>query len=151
MINPHVLQWAVIGFGLVVIVNLVQSVSLSDPQASRVIRGSPTVILCMAVGMLQSVINYGMMAFNPTFLIRTYNLSLSDFETWELAEWGHAVCVQLRFPDGKRSHKRPVGRQAHGPRCCTSRGAMLPTPLTAPRAPRAARVCRSGSLPTEYA
>jgi len=62
----------------VVIVNLVQSVSLSDPQASRVIRGSPTVILCMAVGTLQSVINYGMMAFNPTFLIRTYHLSMSE-------------------------------------------------------------------------
>lgn len=77
-INPHALQWAVIGFGLIVIVNLVQSVSLSDPQASRVIRGSPTVILCMAVGMLQSVINYGMMAFNPTFLIRTYHLSLGE-------------------------------------------------------------------------
>jgi MFS family permease len=77
-INPHVLQWSVIGLGLVVIVNLLQSVSLSDPQASRVIRGSPTVIMCMAVGTLQSVINYGMMAFNPTFLIRTYHLSMGE-------------------------------------------------------------------------
>lgn len=78
VINPHALQWGVIGLGLVVIVNLVQSVSLSDPQASRVIRGSPTVMMCMAVGTLQSVINYGMMAFNPTFLIRTYHLSLGE-------------------------------------------------------------------------
>jgi len=77
-INPHALQWSVIGFGLVVIVNLVQGVSLSDPQASRVIRGSPTLMMCMAVGMLQSVINYGMMAFNPTFLIRTYHLSMQE-------------------------------------------------------------------------
>ncbi len=77
-VNPHALQWSVIGLGLVVIVNLVQSVSLSDPQASRVIRGSPTVMLCMSVGTLQSVINYGMMAFNPMFLIRTYHLSLGE-------------------------------------------------------------------------
>ena len=77
-INPHALQWSVIGFGLVVIVNLVQGVSLSDPEASRVIRGSPTLMMCMAVGMLQSVINYGMMAFNPTFLIRTYGLSMQE-------------------------------------------------------------------------
>lgn len=77
-INPHALQWSVIGFGLVVIVNLVQGVSLSDPEASRVIRGSPTLMMCMAVGMLQSVINYGMMAFNPTFLIRTYDLSMQE-------------------------------------------------------------------------
>ena len=77
-INPHAQQWSVIGFGLVVIVNLVQGVSLSDPEASRVIRGSPTLMMCMAVGMLQSVINYGMMAFNPTFLIRTYGLSMQE-------------------------------------------------------------------------
>jgi len=68
----------VIGLGLVVIVNLVQGVSLSDPQASRVIRGSPTLMMCMAVGMLQSIINYGMMAFNPTFIIRTYHLSMQE-------------------------------------------------------------------------
>lgn len=78
VINPHALQWSVIGLGLVVIVNLIQGVSLSDPQASRVIRGSPTLIMCMSVGMLQSVINYGMMAFNPTFLIRTYHLSMQE-------------------------------------------------------------------------
>ena len=35
-------------------------------------------LMAMAVGALQSVINYGMMAFNPTFLIRTYHLSLGE-------------------------------------------------------------------------
>lgn len=77
-INPHALQWTVIGVGLVVIVNLVQGLTLSDPQASRVIRMSPTLMMCIAVGMLQSVINYGMMAFNPTFIIRTYGLTMQE-------------------------------------------------------------------------
>ena len=77
-IDPHVLQWLVIGIGLFVIVNLLQGIRVSDPQALRVIAGSPTLIMAIAVGTLQSAINYGMMAFNPSFLIRTYHLSLAD-------------------------------------------------------------------------
>ncbi|MEO0033327.1 MAG: hypothetical protein RIS94_3085, partial [Pseudomonadota bacterium] len=77
-INPHALQWTVIGIGLLVIVNLVQGLTLSDPQASRVIRHSPTLIMCIAVGALQSAINYGMMAFNPSFMIRTYHISMQE-------------------------------------------------------------------------
>jgi MFS family permease len=77
-IDPHVLQWLVIGLGLFVLVNLLQGVQVSDPQAFHVIAGSPTLIMAMAVGTLQSAINYGMMAFNPSFLMRTYHLSMAD-------------------------------------------------------------------------
>jgi MFS family permease len=34
--------------------------------------------MCIAVGSLQSVINYGMMGFNPTFLIQSYDLPMRD-------------------------------------------------------------------------
>ncbi len=77
-VNPHVLQWSVIGFGLFVLVNLVQNMRLTDPEAHRVITRSPTLIMAIAVGSLQSVINYGMMGFNPSFLIRSYDLSMRD-------------------------------------------------------------------------
>jgi MFS transporter, Spinster family, sphingosine-1-phosphate transporter len=77
-INPHVLQWCVIGFGLFVLVNLVQNLWLTDPEAHRVVTTSPTLIMAMAVGSFQSIINYGMMAFNPTFIIQTYGLSMRD-------------------------------------------------------------------------
>jgi len=77
-IDPHVLQWLVIGVGLLVVVNLLQGIKARDEQAFRVIAGSPTLIMAIAVGTLQSTINYGMMAFNPSFLIRTYHLSLAD-------------------------------------------------------------------------
>lgn len=76
--SPHLLQWVVTGFGIYVIVNLLQSMALSDGQAFRVIAGSPTLQMVMAVGMLQSVINYGMMGFNPSFLMRYYDLSMKD-------------------------------------------------------------------------
>jgi MFS transporter, Spinster family, sphingosine-1-phosphate transporter len=77
-INPHLLQWSVIGFGLFVIVNLMQNMRLTDFQAFRVITRSPTLMMVIAVGALQSVINYGMMSFNPSFLMKTYALSMRD-------------------------------------------------------------------------
>lgn len=77
-INPHALQWSVIGLGVFVIVNLMQGMKLGDAQAFRVISRSPTVMMCIAVGTLQSVINYGLMAFNPSFLIRTFGLTMQQ-------------------------------------------------------------------------
>lgn len=74
-ISPHVLQWSVIGFGIFVIVNLLQALRHRDPPTFAVIAGSPSLILCIAVGSLQSVINYGVMGFTPSFLMKTYGLS----------------------------------------------------------------------------
>ncbi len=76
--SAHALQWAVIGFGLLVIVNLMQSLRIADPQAFRVMTRSPTLMMAMAVGALQSVLNYGMMAFNPSFIIRYYHQSMAE-------------------------------------------------------------------------
>jgi MFS transporter, Spinster family, sphingosine-1-phosphate transporter len=77
-ISPHLLQWGVIGFGLFVLVNFMQNMKITDAQAHRVITGSPTLMMVMAVGTLQSVINYGMMAFNPSFLIKQYGLTMGE-------------------------------------------------------------------------
>ncbi len=78
MISPHTLQWSVTGFGAFALVNMIQNMALTDRQAFRVITQSPTLIMVMAVGALQGIINYGMMAFNPTFLIKTYGVSMRD-------------------------------------------------------------------------
>lgn len=77
-LDPHVLQWSVTGFGLYVLVNLMQNMAIEDAQAFRVITRSPTLIMAIMVGALQSVINYGMMSFNPSFLMRYYDLSMKD-------------------------------------------------------------------------
>ena len=76
-VDPHVLQWCVVGFGLFVIFNLIQSMRYSDPGAYAVMAGSPSLILCRLTGSLQSMINYGVMGFTPAFLMKTYGLSLS--------------------------------------------------------------------------
>src|SRR3954470_7433393 len=74
-ISPHVLQWSVIGFGIFVIANLLQALRRSDPPAFAAIATSPSVILCIAVAALQGVVNYGVMGFTPSFLMKTYGLS----------------------------------------------------------------------------
>jgi MFS transporter, Spinster family, sphingosine-1-phosphate transporter len=77
-ISPHLLQWIVIGFGLFVLVNFMQNMKVTDAQAHRVIMRSPTLMMAIAVGTLQSIINYGMMAFNPSFLIKQYGLTMGE-------------------------------------------------------------------------
>jgi MFS transporter, Spinster family, sphingosine-1-phosphate transporter len=77
-ISPHLLQWTVIGFGLFVLVNFMQNMKVTDEQAHRVITRSPTLIMVIAVGSLQSIINYGMMAFNPSFIMKQYDQSMGE-------------------------------------------------------------------------
>jgi len=77
-ISPHAIQWSVIGFGIFALVNFMQNMRLSDPQAFAVMTKSPTLLMAFAVGALQSVINYGMMGFNPSFLLTYYDLTLRE-------------------------------------------------------------------------
>lgn len=75
--DPHVLQWFVVGFGLFVILNLFQSFKLTDQPTYKVML-SPSLILLMMVGGLQTSINYGVMGFTPSFLVREYGLSMAE-------------------------------------------------------------------------
>ncbi|MDB5717183.1 MAG: transporter, partial [Sphingomonas bacterium] len=73
-IDPHWLQWFVVAFGAFVILNLFQSFKLTDKPTYNVVL-SPSLIMLMVVGGLQTAINYGVMGFTPSFLIRSYGLS----------------------------------------------------------------------------
>ena len=77
-INPHLLQWGVMGFGIIVIFNLLQGLSIVDKPTSRLILGSPSLTIAIAVGALQTVINYGIMGFTPTFIMQTYHASPAE-------------------------------------------------------------------------
>ena len=74
-VNPHALQWGVVGFGALVIVNLLQRLQVADRPAFEVITRSPALLLCIGVGALQMMINYGAMGFTPSFLMKHYGLS----------------------------------------------------------------------------
>lgn len=73
-LDPHVLQWSVAAFGAFVVLNLFQSFKLTDKPAYNVIL-SPSLIMLMVVGGLQTAINYGVMAFTPTMLISEFGLT----------------------------------------------------------------------------
>jgi MFS family permease len=73
-LDPHVLQWGVAAFGAFVVLNLFQSFKLTDLAAYKVIL-SPSLILLMVVGGLQTAINYGVMGFTPSLLIRDFGLT----------------------------------------------------------------------------
>ena len=72
-LDPHVLQWFVVGFGAFVVLNLFQSLKLTDRPTYNVML-SPSLLLLFVVGGLQTSINYGVMGFTPSFLIREYGL-----------------------------------------------------------------------------
>jgi MFS family permease len=76
-VSPHALQWGVAGFGTFVVLNLLQSLRFSDRPTFVVITHSPSLLLCMAIGSLQGMINYGVMGFTPSFLMKSYGLSPS--------------------------------------------------------------------------
>jgi MFS family permease len=114
-IDAHILQWSVIGFGLFALVNLMQNLKLTDASAYRVITRSPTLIAAMAVGALQSVLNYGLMFFNPSFLMRYYELPMRD-AAWQFGITAASVGIigplfwgplsdrlNLRFPGAGRA------------------------------------------------
>lgn len=77
-LDPHVLQWSVVGFGLFVIFNLLQGLSLADKPAFAVISRSPALMMAMGVGALQTMINYGVMGFTPSFLMKQFSLSPTE-------------------------------------------------------------------------
>lgn len=77
-INPHLLQWSVVGFGILVIFNLFQGLALSDRPTYRLTVRSPSVMIALAVGALQTIINYGIMGFTPTFIMKTYGASPAE-------------------------------------------------------------------------
>ena len=76
-IDPHVLQWCVIGFGAFVVLNLFQSLKLTDRAAYNVML-SPSLLMLMVMGGLQTSINYGVMGFTPSFLIRDFGLTTAQ-------------------------------------------------------------------------
>jgi len=76
-VNSHMLQWFVVGFGAFVILNVFQSLKLTDRPTYNVVL-SPSLILLMVVGGLQTSINYGVMGFTPSFLVREFGLSQAE-------------------------------------------------------------------------
>ena len=76
-VTSHMLQWIVVGLGAFVILNMFQILKLTDKPAYNTVL-SPSLILLMVVGGLQTSINYGVMGFTPSYLVRQFGLSPAE-------------------------------------------------------------------------
>jgi MFS family permease len=74
-LTGNALQWIVSGFGAYILLNWLQSLQLADRPTFAIIARSPSMILLTAVASLQTIINYGVMAWTPTFLIQHFHVS----------------------------------------------------------------------------
>ncbi len=110
-VNPHALQWAVVGFGLFVIFNFLQNLKYADRPAYVVITSSPALLLCIAIGSLQTMINYGIMGFTPSFLMKHYGLSptVTGLQFGVLATVMGVIGPMIAGPLSDRVHVRFPG------------------------------------------
>src|SRR5207248_4898551 len=67
---------------------------------------SPALLLCMGVGALQMMINYGIMGFTPSFLMKHYGLSTATTGL----EFG-VLAGALGIMGPLRSEERRVGKE----------------------------------------
>ena len=81
-LTGNALQWAVSGFGAYVLLNWLQSLKLADRPTYAAIARSPAMVLLIAVSSLQTIINYGVMLWTPTYLSQHFGLSASKV-AWE--------------------------------------------------------------------
>jgi MFS family permease len=74
-LTGNAVQWIVSGFGAYVLLNWLQSLRIGDRPTFAAIGQSPAMILLIAVAALQTIINYGVMAWTPTYLIQHFGVS----------------------------------------------------------------------------
>ena len=74
-LTGNALQWIVSGFGAYVLLNWLQSLQLDDRPTFAAIARSPAMVLLILVAALQTIINYGVMAWTPTYLIQHFGVS----------------------------------------------------------------------------
>jgi hypothetical protein len=77
-ISGNWLQWAITGFGAYVLFNWAQNLRAADPPSFALIVRTPALLMLFVVASLQTVVNYGVMAWTPSFLIQRWGLSASD-------------------------------------------------------------------------
>jgi MFS family permease len=72
------IQWLVSGFGAYVLFNWFQSMRLGDKVSFAVMLGSPALLIVILMAALQTMLNYAVMAFTPSYLIGHYHQSATQ-------------------------------------------------------------------------
>ncbi|WP_241527325.1 MFS transporter [Sphingomonas turrisvirgatae] len=77
-LSGNALQWTVTGIGLYVVLNWLQTLKLRDAPAFVLIAKTPSLTLLFIIAALQSAVNYGVMAWTPSFMIKQYGMSPAE-------------------------------------------------------------------------
>lgn len=77
-LTGNAVQWLVSGFGFYVLLNWFQSLKLGDRPAYATIVKSPATILVILTASVQTMLNYSVMGFTPSYLIRHFHQSASE-------------------------------------------------------------------------
>lgn len=106
-------QWIVSGCGAYIMLNWLQSLKLADRPTYAAIGRSPAMILLIALCALQSIINYGVMLWTPTYLTQHFGLSASKV-AWQFGTLITALGIVGPLIAGPLSDwinaRRPGGR-----------------------------------------
>lgn len=77
-LTGNAVQWLVSGFGAYVLLNWLQSLHLGDRPTFVTVARNPALILVIVLASLQTIINYGIMAFTPAYLIAEFDQSATE-------------------------------------------------------------------------
>ncbi len=72
VLNGNELQWGVTAFGAYVLLCWLQSLYLADRPSFALLVTSPAMLLTMAIGAGQTLLNYGIQAWSASYIIRTF-------------------------------------------------------------------------------
>ena len=77
-LTGNALQWLVTGFGAYVLINWFQSLKLDDKPSYATIVKSPAMMIVVFMASLQTILNYGVMVFTPSYLIGHFHQSTTQ-------------------------------------------------------------------------
>lgn len=77
-LTGNAVQWLVSGFGVYVLLNWFQSLRLGDRPAYATIVKSPATVLVILTAAVQTMLNYAVMGFTPSYLIGHFHQSATQ-------------------------------------------------------------------------
>jgi MFS family permease len=77
-LTGNAVQWSVSGFGFYVLLNWFQSLKLGDRPSYATIVKSPATVLVILTASVQTMLNYAVMGFTPSYLIGHFHQSATQ-------------------------------------------------------------------------
>ncbi|HEX7711284.1 MAG TPA: MFS transporter [Sphingomonadaceae bacterium] len=77
-LTGNAVQWSVTGFGLYVLINWFQSLKLGDRPAYATLVKSPATVIVILTASVQTMLNYAVMGFTPSYLIGHFHQSATQ-------------------------------------------------------------------------